>query len=321
MQDYVLNLLVLMSLYAVLAMTLNMLIVQAGLFSVAHAAFYGIGGYATALLTTQAAWGALAAAGAGVLLAVLVSLVVSAVSLRIHEDYLVIASFGLQVIVTSILLNWIEVTGGPMGVARIPRPELFGVQVTSREGFLALGAGLVALTLATLWRLVASPFGRTLRAIREDAVAAQSLGKNVAAFKVWAFVIAAAFAALAGSLYAHYVRFVSPADFTIHQSILVLSMVIVGGMGNLAGAAIGAALLLLVPEALRFLALPSQVLGPMQQIVYGALLIVFARLRPEGLFGERWQPRLRPRPVETVAGQEIAAAREAVEVPLGEARP
>lgn len=305
--DYALNLLVAMCLYAVLAMTLNLLVGQAGLFSVAHAAFYGIGGYATGVLTAQHGWDPLPAAGAGVLLAALVGLVISTIALRIHEDYLVIASFGLQVIATSVLLNWIDVTGGPMGVTRIPRPELFGVRITTRQEFLILALALAAITFLALWRLTSSPFGRTLKAIREDEVAAQSLGKPVAAYKVWAFVIAAGLAALAGSVYAHYVRFVSPTDFTIHQSILVLSMVIVGGMGNLFGAVAGAVLLLLVPELLRFLSLPSQVLGPVQQIAYGALLILFARLRPEGLFGERWRLRVHGRRSGSVAGTEVPA--------------
>ena len=190
-------------------------------------------------------------------------------SLRIRGDYFVIATFAFQVITFSVLNNWVSFTGGPMGLPGIPQPSVFGVQVSSQLGFLFLVVIFCALTLWICQRIVQSPFGRVLKAIREDEVFAQAAGKKVAAYKVLVFVIGAGMAALAGVIYAHFVSFVSPTSFTITESIFIISIVIIGGSGGLWGPVVGAVVLVVLPEILRLIGLPSSLAANLRQIIYG----------------------------------------------------
>lgn len=142
------------------------------------------------------------------------------------------------------------------------------------------------LALLMLWRITSLPFGRVLKGIREDEVATQALGKHVTRFKVLAFVTAGCIAAVGGSLYAHYITYIDPYSFTLEESVYILSLVIVGGAGTLRGSVVGALFLVALPEILRFLRLPDAVAAPLRQMLYGALLVLFMRFRPQGLLGE-----------------------------------
>ena len=144
---------------------------------------------------------------------------------------------------------------------------------------------LAAFTYAVCRRLTRSAFGRALRAIREDEIAAQASGKNVVRVKIMVVSISSALGALGGSLYAHYITYINPTSFTLEESIFIASLVILGGTERLAGPMVGAFILLAVPEALKFLAIPDAVAAPMRQIIYGALLILFMFVRPEGILG------------------------------------
>ena len=148
-----------------------------------------------------------------------------------------------------------------------------------------LAFALAAFTYAVCHRLTHSAFGRTLRAVREDEIAAQASGKNVVRVKIVITTISSALGALAGSLYAHYITYINPSSFTLEESIFIASLVILGGTERLAGPVVGAFILLAVPEALKFLAIPDTVAAPMRQIIYGALLILFMFVRPEGILG------------------------------------
>jgi branched-chain amino acid transport system permease protein len=206
-------------------------------------------------------------------------------SLIIRDDYFVIATFAFQVIIFSILNNWTSFTGGPMGLPGIPPPVIFGLTVSTHLRYLLLVLGFC---LATLWlchRLIHSPFGRILQAIREDEVLTQAAGKNVAFYKICIFVIAAALAAIAGVLYAHYLSFIDPTSFTVMESIFVITLVIIGGAGSFWGPVIGAVVLVTLPEVLRFLNLPSAIAANLRQIFYGSLLVIFMLWRPQGLLG------------------------------------
>jgi branched-chain amino acid transport system permease protein len=163
---------------------------------------------------------------------------------------------------------------------------VFGFVIASHGRFLLLTSCLAFLTLLFSLRLTASPIGRVLQAIREDEILAQSLGKNVTHYKIMVFVVGASLAAMAGGLYASYVTFIDPTSLTIMESVLMLTMVIVGGAGNMWGAPVGAALLVLIPEVLRFLGLPQALAANIRQILYGGLLIIFMLLRPQGIMGK-----------------------------------
>jgi branched-chain amino acid transport system permease protein len=206
-------------------------------------------------------------------------------SLRVAGDYYIVASFGLQTVILTVFINWTSLTNGHAGLPGIPRPEIFGYVIDNPFKYVGLAAALAAFTCAVCHRLTHSAFGRTLRAIREDEIAAQATGKNVVRVKILITTISSALGALAGSLYAHYITYINPTSFTLEESIFIASLVILGGTQRLAGPMVGAFILLAVPEALKFLAIPDAVAAPMRQIIYGGLLILFMFVRPEGILG------------------------------------
>lgn len=283
--EYLLHILILVAIYSVLAVTLDLLAGRTGLLSVAHAAFYGLGAYTSALLAVHFGLPFVIGMLVGMIVAVLISFVVSLPSLRLRGDYFAIATFGFQMILFSVFNNWMELTRGPMGVPGIPPPVIFGWKVDTHAEFLALASGVAAFAYLVVWRIAGSPFGRVLHAIREDEMFARAQGKNTLYFKATAFAVSAALAAMAGSLYAHYTTYIDPTSFTVMESILIISMVIIGGAGSFWGALIGAVVLVTLPEALRFIGLPSDAAAYLRQIIYGSLLVIMMMFRPRGLMG------------------------------------
>jgi len=284
--DYLLHILILIGIYVILSVSLNLIAGYTGLLSIAHAAFYGVGAYVAALMALKLHSPFLVNVVCAVVLSGLLGALVGIPSLRIRDDYFVIATFAFQVITFSVLNNWVSFTGGPMGLPGIPRPAIFGIQVSSRVSFLVLVGVLCACTLCVAHRIVRSPFGRVLKAVREDEVFAQAAGKNVAAYKVLVFVIGAGMAAVAGVMYAYYISFIDPTSFTVMESIFIISIVIIGGAGRLWGPVLGAVVLVVLPELLRFIGLPTAVAANLRQIIYGGLLVVFMMWRPRGFLGE-----------------------------------
>jgi branched-chain amino acid transport system permease protein len=285
MTAYLAHFLVMVAIYAILALSLNLLIGYSGIFSLAHAAIYGIGAYASALAALKLGlgfWGGLVvAAGVGAFASALVAIP----SLRVAGDYYVVASFGLQVVVLAVFMNWTDLTNGHAGLPGIPRPKLFGWVIDQPFEYVFLAAVFAVLTWAVCWRLTNSAFGRVLQAIRDDEIAALAMGKNVVLVKIVIACISSALGAMAGSLYAHYITYINPSSFSLHESIFIATLVILGGSERLAGPVVGAFVLLAIPELLKFMAIPDTVAAPMRQIIYGALLIVFMLVRPEGILG------------------------------------
>jgi branched-chain amino acid transport system permease protein len=250
------------------------------------AAFYGVGSYIAALMALKVhspfLLNLLLAVGGSAILGALVGIP----SLRIKDDYFVIATFAFQIITFSTLNNLVSITGGPLGLAGIPRPVIFGFTFSTHFHFSILVGVLCFVTLWLSSRIVKSPFGRVLKAIREDEVFVQSLGKNVAAYKVIIFMFGAGLAAIAGVMYATYISYIDPTSFTVMESIFIISMVIIGGAGNLWGSVIGAVMLITLPEVLRFIGLPNAIAANIRQMLYGSLLVAFMIWRPQGLIGE-----------------------------------
>jgi branched-chain amino acid transport system permease protein len=277
MAAYALHLAILAGIYIILTLSLNLIIGYAGQVSLGHAAFYGIGAYASALVSLHWNLPFPAAALAAMLVAGLCGLALGLPTLRLKEDYLAIVTLGFGVIVDLVFLN-LEITGGPDGLPGIPSPIFLGMSFKTPWHYLALVTVTVILVLAATYRLVDSYHGRALRAIRDHEITAQVMGINTPAYKVLIFTLAAALAGLAGSLYAHYITFINPESFGLHTSILILAMVVLGGMGSIAGSVLGAVILTILPELLR------QV-HAYQDLVYGALLVGLLILRPEGILG------------------------------------
>jgi branched-chain amino acid transport system permease protein len=285
--EYLLHIAVMASLYVILATSFNLLIGFAGLFALSHAAFYALGAYVTALLTTQLGIPFPIPIILGVVFVAAVGSLVALPAIRVSGEYLVIISLAMQIIVIEVILNWRGLTGGSDGIAGIPNISLFGYRLSSPGSFLPLAILVAAGCFWIAWRLANSPFGRSLRAMRENAPAAQACGKDLVYMKLTVFAFASGLAAVAGGLYAHYFNYVGPDGFTIDETIYILAMVILGGTGNLWGSVIGALVLVGLPEALRLVDMPVDIADKSRLVIYGAMLILILLVRPEGILPER----------------------------------
>lgn len=279
---YAIHLITIANIYIVLAVSLDVLVGFTGLISLAHAAFFAIGAYSTAILAGNL--GPIGAIAAGILAASVISILAALPSLRVRGTYLLIVTIALEIVITVVLLNWSELTGGPGGIARIPALEILG-QPLRGASFAVVTSVVAILAFGLCWRLMRSPFGALLQAIRDDEVGCMMLGKNVALTKMSVFAFAGSLAAIAGSLYAHHTSYVDPSGFDITVSISILLMVMLGGAGTLYGPVIGAIALTLLPELLRFMPFPSGVAAASRQLVFGLLLVVLIFFRPQGLLG------------------------------------
>lgn len=283
--QYLVNFLILSAIYVILGLSLDLMVGRSGFLSLAHAAFYGIGAYSSALLTTRAGVSFLLALFAGALIAAAFSLVLSLISSRLRQDFFVIATLGFQILFYSLCNNWRQLTQGPMGIGGIPYPSFAGIRLDSPSRFILLCAATLGCALVLAVRISSSPFGRALRVLREDEELVSSLGRNPMVLRCKCFAVSAAMAASAGSLYAHYISYIEPSNFTIAESVLILSMVIVGGVDSIVGVVVGAFILNLLPEALRFLGLPPLLAASIRQMIFGAALIGILLMRPRGLVG------------------------------------
>lgn len=284
--EYLIHLAILFVIYAILGISLNLVVGYTGLLSVAHAAFYGIGAYATAILSTSFGVNFFLSLIIGVLIAAIASFFIGIVLSKFSGDYFALGSIGFNVIVFSVFLNWQELTKGPLGIPGISRPSLFGITFSDNSSFLILALLFLAFVYFSSRFIVNSSFGRVLKAIREDEKAIQVFGYNTPYFKLAIFVIGAMMAAVAGSLFASYITFIDPSTFILPESIFILAIIILGGLANLRGSVLGALFLVLLPELLRFVGFPADIAAQMRQVVYGLLLILLMLYRPQGLLGE-----------------------------------
>lgn len=283
--EYILHILVITGIYIILTLSLNLVVGYTGLPSLGHAAFSCIGAYTSSLLALNYGLSPWLGLLIGACAAALSGIVIGFPSVRLKGDYLALATLGLGVIVYSIAKNWVSITNGPMGLPGIPGFSVFGFQLSEIWSYLILVSLCVFLTYFVINRVINSPFGRILKGIREDEIATLAMGKNVNRHKILIFIIGAFFAGIAGSLYAHYITFIDPSSFTVMESITILLMVVFGGMGSLSGSFVGALILVIFPELLRFLGMPSSVAAPLRQMIYGLLLVVLMLKRPQGILG------------------------------------
>ncbi|NES67635.1 MAG: branched-chain amino acid ABC transporter permease [Okeania sp. SIO2D1] len=283
--NYLIHILILIEIYYILATALNLIAGYTGLLSIAQAAFYGVGAYIGALMALNLETPLLANLFCAALLCALFGILLGLPSLRIRDDYFTVATLAFQIIIFNIMNNWVSLTGGPLGIAGIPEPNILGWNLSPSSNFLLFTTLVSGFVLWLIHRLVSSPFGRVLKAIREDELFALSLGKNIAVYKLSIFVLGAGLAGIAGVLYAYYISFIDPFTFTVSESVLILAMVIIGGAGMLLGPIVGATLLIILPELLRFVGLPIAQAAYLRQILYGSLMVGFLILRPQGLAG------------------------------------
>jgi branched-chain amino acid transport system permease protein len=292
MWAYIVNLLVLISINAILAVTLNFILGYAGIFSMAHALFFGVGAYGATFAAMKLGLGFVSATAFGMLLAALISLALALPALRVRGEYFVAASLGLQMLAITVFTEWKSVTGGIGGLTNIPPASILGFKFTEPEHYLALSLGSLVAIILIIRGLVRSSFGRSLKALRDDETAASAFGKNVAVIKTTAVVLSSALAAIAGALYASYLSFINVESFVLDTSIQTMAMVIIGGTATLFGPVIGAVLILLLPAGLSYIPhLPATEVGSIQQIIYGLAMVLLMVFRPGGLWGFQDQPK------------------------------
>lgn len=255
-----------------------------GLVSLTHAGFYGIGAYTTAILSTHFQLSFWLNLPIAMIITLLIALLLALIALRTIEDYFVICTLGLQIIIFTLMNNLISLTNGPLGISGIAPINIFGVAITNKLTFLFFSFTLLFINWFILKNMFSSSFGKRLQAISQDEIYSQSIGINTYQTKIIAFVISAVIASVPGVLYAHYVSYIDPTSFSISESIFILSIVILGGMRNLWGSFLGSAFLIFLPEILRFLGLPNNVAANLRQIIYGTILIIIMMNGQNSLF-------------------------------------
>jgi branched-chain amino acid transport system permease protein len=285
--DFWLSYATLASIYVLLGLSTNLLFGIAGIFSVSQAAVFGVGAYIVSYLLMNDLTSFLPALLVAAACCVALNVLVTLPALRVSGDYFVVTSFGIQLLATAVFTNWTAGTGGANGLPGIPPADLFGKTLDSSSDMTSLCVAAMVLGCAAFWLIMRAPFGRLLRAIREDELAVAAAGKNVLRAKVSAAAMAGAFAGTAGGLYATFLSFIDPSSFDLDSSILLLTMVVVGGARTLAGSIIGPFLLLALPQVLTLIDIPTTIAAASRQLLYGVLLIVFMLFRPQGLAGEK----------------------------------
>lgn len=284
-EAYFIHLAILVGIYLILALSLQLTLGYAGLINLGHIAFFAIGAYTSALLTLSGTPFIIAFISAGIL-AMVFGIVLSVPTNGLKGDYLALASLAFHYVVYAIILNWIGLTGGFLGLPRIPKPSFLGISSSSDFRFLILTVITVLVVFFTIKKIVDSPFGRVVEATRDDELATRVLGKTTFKIKTIILMASAFFAGIAGSLYAHYITYINPSSFTIMQLMLVFTIVIIGGLASLRGTVIATVILILLPEPLRFIGFPSSVVGPMRQIIYALVLLLILLYKPKGFFGK-----------------------------------
>jgi branched-chain amino acid transport system permease protein len=273
----VLSALIITGILAIAVLGLDIVVGFSGQISLGHAGFMAIGAYTTAVLTSRAGWELWPALGAGIVFAAVAAFILALTTVRLSGLYLALATLAFGMLIDSLAIGMASITGGSAGMAGIPGLTLFGTALDSRASYYLVW-GIAGFVLFLLWNLTTSDFGRTLRSIKADPAAARSIGIPVTRYKMYAFMVGAVLAGLAGGLYASYLRYVSPDIMGVHLSFALITMLIIGGEATLVGGVAGVALLTMLPTQL-------QVLATYSYIYEGLLLIVILLFLPEGLWG------------------------------------
>lgn len=280
---YKTNILISFLIYVVLGLGLNIIVGVAGLLFLGHAAFYAIGAYSYALLSQYFGVGFWVALPLGGIIAALAGVALAFPVLRLRGDYLAIVTLGFGEIVRLLLENWSSITGGPSGISNIPRPGLMDMQLSVAGANIYIYyivLALVVVTIVAVSRLKDSRIGRALQALREDEIACQAMGIDRVGVKLMAFGLGTAWAGFAGVIFAAKTTFINPASFTFFESAIILSIVVLGGMGSNLGVILGAAFLVLLPEYMR-------AFSEYRMLLFAIAMVLMMVFRPEGLIPAR----------------------------------
>jgi len=274
--DYVSYVVVVICIWVMLAISQNLVLGYAGLFSLCQGAFFGIGAYTSAIMHLNFGSNIFVSAIVGAFISSLMGIAIAMPSLRLKGDYFFIATLALQIIMFNLFVCWESVTKGPLGIYGVFRPKILGMTLNTNISYFLFALFFVFLCYYLSRRVCNASFG----------FGAEAVGKNILKFKVLVFVFSAIWASLAGTLYIYFIGAVDPFAFTLEESIFILSIAIVGGMGNLRGSVLGAVVLIAIPELLKFAAMPESIAHQARNLIYGVCLILFMMFRPQGLVGE-----------------------------------
>ena len=282
--NYLMNLGILIGIYAILAVSLNLALGYAGLLNLGHVGFFAIGAYTSAILVSTGLpyLAALILAGSS---AAFAGLFLISVSRKIKGDYLALTTLGFTFVIYAAIINWVSLTNGPMGISGIAKPCIFGLCANNSQNYLLLVTIIATISVLLITLLLRSKFGLLLQATRDDELGLMVLGYDTSKIKMIAMMISAFFAGIAGSLFAHYISFIDPSSFYIGDIILIVSIVIVGGIASIRGSVIATFIIFAIPETIRFVSMPGYMIGPVRQILYSLVLIMVLLYRPRGLFG------------------------------------
>lgn len=285
MLEYIFSLIIITLIWTLLAQSYNLSFGLTGLFNLGHIIFYGIGAYTAAILNTRYGWGFFTNIAMGAIVSGIFAAGFGILTLRLSGHYLAVATLGAAMISTVIVTNWVGLTNGPLGIRGISEPILWGFTIQADSlSFVILMLGIVGFCFFLLYKIFHSPFGRILRAIKDDEIAVQAIGKDSFKAKIWSLILSAAFAGVAGVLYSHYRLFLDPTIFALPEIITLILMVVVGGRGNFLGALLGTILVIFIGEMPRFIGFPDNIIGASRNILYAVLLIGTMFWKPRGLF-------------------------------------
>ena len=289
MLNFFILILIYTCIYAFMSLGQNLITGYTGMLSLCAAGFFAVGSYTTAILTTKFAWSFWATLPVAAILAALMGVLIGLPTLRLKGDYLAIATLGFAEIVRNIINNWDALTNGPMGIQRIPMITIFGLKISpyQKYGFLLMEIILLAVCWFLFERLASSRMGRALEAIREDEIAANSMGINVTKYKVVSFALGAAVTGIAGCLQAEFTLSVSPGSYVFMVSIMILCTVVLGGMGNFVAVILGAFIIQFISYLPQLIGLSNVIPAQAKQIIFGLILVIMMIYRPQGILGRK----------------------------------
>ena len=281
MEAYLIHVAIITCISAILSMGFNLTAGYAGLVNLGYVGLYGIGAYTTAILVKQHHLPFAVGVIAAMLIAGIVSALLTLPLRKIKTEYFSLITLGFHFIAGAVFINWISLTRGTLGIAAIPRPQGF----VTNDNYLILVFIIAIVVYIFLSQIVKSPFGRALEATRDDEEVAAALGKPVFKLRLVAMIISGALAGLSGALLAHFIQFISPTSFLLDPLVWCIAAVIIGGLASMEGAVLGMILLYALSEPLRFLHLPSDLIGPLRIIIFMSILAIFVLWKPKGLLG------------------------------------
>lgn len=289
MFNFFLLILIYTGIYAFMSLGQNMITGYTGMLSLCAAGFFAVGSYTTAILTTKLGLSFWLCLPIAALLSALLGVLIGLPTLRLKGDYLAIATLGFAEIIRNVITNWDSLTNGPMGIQRIPMISLFGHKISpySKWGFLLLEVVMLLVCYLIFERIASSRMGRALEAVREDEIAARSMGINTTKYKVVSFALGAAVTGIAGCLQAEFVLSVSPGSYMFMVSIMVLCTVVLGGMGNFLAVILGAFIIQFISYLPQLVGLSAVIPAQAKQIIFGLILVIMMIYKPEGILGRK----------------------------------